>query len=236
MSPPQIILTSQDLPGQIESIGTRSKNFWNCKSLSGLDEEEQLALFDKTELDIHYSLDNKKYLGWIGRAYEGHPLALRVIAGEIKSKPFLGDIVAYWNRYGDEIKEVEKAIAKAQEGKFVGADDKWQLDRFTKTLRRNVQLRLDKTFFRLKEDSKWAYILLCESAIYRCPVQENFWLSHLKDWGRDKHEQEAALDALRDRYLVEEIIEKPSSKYLLRQHNLIRSMSLSHLEKLDELS
>jgi nucleoside phosphorylase len=227
-----LILTSQDLPGQIEEVGKRSKNFWHCQPLSGLEKPEQMMLFEKTELDISSTAAGRSYLERIGSAYEGHPLALRVIAGEIKNKPFEGNIVAYWHRYGNEVEEVEKAISEAQEGKSTGADDKWKLDRFTKTLRRNVRSRLNKTFVRLKEDAKWAYILLCESSVYRCPVLEDFWLSHLEDWDRSEEEQRDALDALRDRYLVEELVD--NNQCLLRQHNLIRSVSLELLQKLDE--
>lgn len=225
------ILTSQDLPGQIEEVGTRSQNFWYCQLLSGLEKTEQIALFEKTELDVSPDSTSRTYLERIGSAYEGHPLALRVIAGEIKNKPFEKNVLAYWNKYGNEVEQVEKAIAEAQEGNSVGANDKWKLDRFTKTLRRNVRSRLNKTFARLKEDAKWAYILLCESSVYRCPVSEDFWLSHLEDWERDEGVQKAALDALRDRYLVEEFVD--NNQCLLRQHNLIRSVSLEHLKNLD---
>ncbi|MEG3845403.1 TIR domain-containing protein [Microcoleus sp. herbarium19] len=225
------ILTSQDLPGQIEEVGTRSQNFWYCQPLSGLEKSEQIALFEKTELDVSPNSTSRTYLERIGSAYEGHPLALRVIAGEIKNKPFNRNVSAYWNRYGNEVEEVEKAIAEAQEGISVGADDKWQLDRFTKTLRRNVRFRLNKTFARLKEDANWAYILLCEASVYRCPVPEDFWLSHLEDWDRNEDEQRAALDTLRERYLVEESVN--NYQILLRQHNLVRGVSLEHLKKLD---
>jgi tetratricopeptide (TPR) repeat protein len=84
----------------------------------------------------------------------------------------------------------------------------------------------------LKEDAKWAYILLCESSVYRCPVPEDFWLSHLEDWDRDEEEQRAALDILRDRYLVEELIGN-NSQHLLRQHNLVRSVALERLKFID---
>ena len=226
-----IILTSQDLPGQLQDVGTRSQNFWYCQALSGLDKPEQIELFNKTGLDVREASKAKPYLERIGNAYEGHPLALRVIAGEIKNKPFEGNVIAYWHKYGNEVEEVEKAIAEAQEGISVGADDKWQLDRFTKTLRRNVRSRLNKTFTRLKEDAKWAYIMLCEASVYRCAVPENFWLSHLEDWERNEDDQKAALGALRDRYLVEEHIE--NNQVLLRQHNLIRGMTLVHLKQMD---
>ena len=226
-----LILTSQDLPGQIEEIGTKSQNFWQCQLLSGLEKSEQIALFEKTELDISPNSEGRPLLERIGAAYEGHPLALRVIAGEIKNKPFEGNVLAYWNKYGSEAEEVEKAMAEAKEGKSIGAADEFQLDRFTKALRRNVRSRLNKTFGRLKEDAKWAYILICEASVYRCAVPEDFWLSHLEYWDRNEDEQKAALGTLKERYLVEESLE--NTQLLLRQHNLIRSVSLENLKSLE---
>jgi nucleoside phosphorylase len=226
-----IILTSQDLPGQIEAIDPKSRNFRHCQLLNGLEQSEQMALFEKTELNISPTSAGRPYLERIGTAYDGHPLALRVIAGEIKNKPFQGNVVAYWNQYGKEVEEVENAIAESQERNSTGAEDKWQLDRFTKTLRRSVQSRFNKEFARLRNDAKWAYILLCESSVYRGPVPEDFWLSHLEDWDRNEEEQKAALDTLRERYLVEEIVQ--NNQHLLRQHNLIRSVSLEHLSQMN---
>jgi len=54
----------------------------------------------------------------------------------------------------------------------------------------------------------------------------------LEDWDCDENQQETALEALRDRYLVEEVVE--NDKFLLRQHNLIRSVALEHLRQLDD--
>jgi nucleoside phosphorylase len=227
-----IILTSQDLPAQITRIGTRYQNFWYCQPLSGLEEPERLALFDKTGLDVGTESAGKSYLERIGRAYEGHPLALRVIAGEIRNQPFDGNVLAYWHQYGHEVEEVEKAIEEAKnKGVTASADDKFNLHRYTRNLRRNVRVRLEKTFNRLEKDVRNAYLLLCEASVYRCPVSEDFWLSHLEDWDRDEDEQQVALDALRDRYLVEEVVE--NNQCLLRQHNLIRGLSLEHLKQLD---
>ena len=222
----RFILTSQELPAQIVEIGSRYQNFWHCQPLGGLSEAEQQELFAKTGL----APEPVPELLRIGKAYEGHPLALRIIIGEIGSHPFYGNIVAYWQRYNHEIEAVEKAIAEAAEGNTTGANDKWQLDRFTRALRRNVQQRLEQTFERLRQDAKYAYILLCETAVYRCPVPDDWWLSHLEDWQQSEAQQIAALDILCDRYLVEEMTE--DTQLLLKQHNLIRSVSLAHLQQL----
>lgn len=68
--------------------------------------------------------------------------------------------------------------------------------------------------------------------VYRCPVPEDWWLSHLEYLDLEANAATAAMDALRDRYLVDEVLEK--DQYLLKQHNLIRSLALEHLETLDD--
>ncbi|MEL6385180.1 MAG: AAA family ATPase, partial [Cyanobacteria bacterium J06626_18] len=224
----RIMLTSQELPSQLVEAGSRYRNFWFHHSLSGLSDSEQQALFDKAGFEI--DTDPSRYLPRIGQAYEGHPLAIRVIMGEISSRPFFGDVTAYWQRYGDEIEEVERAIAEAAAGQVQGGEDRWRLDRFTRELRRNVNKRLEQTFARLERDARYAYILLCEAAVYRCAVPDDWWLSHLEDWEQTEEAQVAALDALRDRNLVEEATQ--NNQTLLRQHNLIRSLSLKHLQQL----
>jgi NB-ARC domain len=227
----RIILTSQDMPNQILTIGTRYPNFWLCESLSGLSEAEQFLLFVKTGLQMETESPSQ-HLMRIGKAYEGHPLALRVIAGEIGSKPFYGSIVAYWNKYGSEIEEVESSAIEAQRGNVEGADDKWKIDRFTSTLKANVRHRLEQTFKRLNKDARYAYILLCETSVYRCPVPDRYWLRHLDYWKQSEEERTIALNILIDKYLVEPLVDK--DEYKLRQHNLIRSISLEHFKSLDE--
>jgi len=171
----RLVLTSQDLPAQIATVGTRYQNFWYYQPLNGLEEPERLALFEKYGLLVEAESPGRPYLIRIGAAYEGHPLALRVIAGEIGSKPFDGNVLAYWNKYGQEVEEVEKAIAEAQtKGVTASADDQWQLDRYTRELRRNVRVRLERTFGRLEKDVLNAYRLLCAASVYRCPVPEGF--------------------------------------------------------------
>jgi AAA domain len=228
----RIILTSQDMPIQILRIGTRYLNNWVCQSLSGLLEAEQLSLFVKTGLQVEAESSSQLSLIRIGKAYEGHPLALRVIAGEIGNKPFYGNVMAFWNRYHHEIEEVEKSIIEAQEGRTEGADDNFQLDRFTSTLKANVRHRLEQTFKRLYIDARFAYILLCETSVYRCPVPDRYWLKHLEYWDQNEEERSIALDILIDRYLVEPLIENDEHK--LKQHNLIRSVSLEHFKSLNQ--
>ena len=229
-----LILTSQDLPAQIPSVGTRSQNFWLCQPLSGLEKLEQLALFKKGGLDVSEAAEGTPYLEKIGKAYEGHPLALRVIAGEILNRPFNGNVLGYWNKYGKEVEEVEKAIEEPKtQGIIASTDNQFNLHNFTRNLRRYLKSRFGKVFNRLEAEAREAYLLLCESSVYRCEVPKDFWLSHLEYWDIDEDKREMALDTLRDRYLVEEKVDE-NNRLQVRQHNLIRSVSLENLRCLDD--
>jgi hypothetical protein len=89
----RFILTSQDLPTKFETAECdRYKNLWYCQLLKGLEVPEQVALFQKAELDGDWELPHSP-LRVIGEVYDGHPLALRTIAGEIKG-------VLWWESQG----------------------------------------------------------------------------------------------------------------------------------------
>ncbi|MGA9379627.1 MAG: AAA family ATPase, partial [Phormidium sp.] len=145
----RLILTSQDLPGQLEVVGLRYPNFWYCQCLSGFTQAEQLEFFRINELNMSNNLQEKTYLERIGAAYEGHPLALRAIAGEIVNHPFNGNVIAYWKQYGHEIEEVEQI---KQQAEIESAVDTLKLDRYTRSLQRAVRHRIEKTFKRLAKD------------------------------------------------------------------------------------
>ncbi|WP_416669401.1 tetratricopeptide repeat protein [Egbenema bharatensis] len=46
----QVIVTTQDVPGQLEAIGSRYPRLWHCEPIRGLTEPEQMELFRKTGL------------------------------------------------------------------------------------------------------------------------------------------------------------------------------------------
>ncbi len=220
------VITSQDLPAEL--VDLRYQGRWYAQRLTGLEPAEQLELFQKAGLETSAASTARQLLHRVGSAYEGHPLALQTIAGEIMSLPFQGNVAAYWKRYGHEIEEVEKARRQSEPGL-----DPLRIHAYTRTLTRQVQARVEKAFERLRRDAFDAYALLCQVAIYREPVPEAFWLSHLQDypWYFEPERQEVALDTLRDRYLVEEQLVEDEVR--LRLHTLIRSVALEHLKKLE---
>lgn len=227
----RLILTSLDLPVVFERECDRYKNLWYCQLLKGLEIPEQVGLFQKAELDGDLELPNSP-LRVIGEVYDGHPLALRTIAGEIRES-YGGKVSAYWKENSRYIEEVKEAIDEARnQGIVQGDEDRWQLASYTKVLRRKVKERIERTFKRLKNDVYDAYILLCTASIYRCEVKEKWWLINLEDEGYSQEQQKAAMQTLRERYLVEDGGIDDEDNRLVRQHNLIRTVAFYHRLKL----
>lgn len=224
-----ILLTSQDLPVQIEQTGARYPRFWYRRGLRGLDEAECLQLFRQAGFEIEPESPALQYVQRIGKVYEGHPLALRAIAGEMGDHPFYGDILGYWEQYGQEIEAVERILEEAKTT-AASRDDQVPLAYMTKALYHRVRSRLEKTFERLKIEVPFAYLLLCEGSMYRCAVPMGWWLMHFDTWddlppGWTKDNSRRTLDVLRDRYLVED---EAGGK--LRLHSLIRSIALERFK------
>jgi hypothetical protein len=225
--PSCVVLTSQDLPVQIDLVGSRYPNFWHRRMLRGLDNTECLQLFEKVGIEVKQGSIEQQYLKRIGDAYEGHPLALSTIAGEMGDHPFYADVLSYWEGHlKEEIETVERMQEEAK-SEVIGSNDCSRLAH----LYRCVQWRLDKTFDRLKLEFPFAYVLLCESATFRCAVPPKWLLKFFKDWddlpvGWTEENSLRTLDVLRDRYLLEE---EASGK--LRLHHLIRSIALERFQK-----
>ena len=217
----RLILTSQDLPTQF--LEFKNRDFWTEKPLSGLKEVERFKLFQKLfrrdGKEVEPESEAAGYLERISKVYEGHPLVLRVIAGEILSRRFQGNVVAYWRKYRQEFEEIEQAIRKR------GQDEALQdfsLASYNQELQRQVNKKVKDALERLGQDVPVAYKLLCRSSVYRRPVPEKFWLVMLGNLSESQ--KEAALSTLDYRYLVE-WEETRSHRILIRQHNLIRSVA-----------
>ncbi|HLO50609.1 MAG TPA: NB-ARC domain-containing protein, partial [Kamptonema sp.] len=98
--PSRIILTSQDRP-PVMVRGEYPERFFE-KPLRGLEEEEAIALFRQWDVTVEGE-KTQEYLQRIFAVYEGHPLALSAIAGEVRESPYEGNLESYWGDYGYEI-------------------------------------------------------------------------------------------------------------------------------------
>jgi hypothetical protein len=223
----RILITSQHLPVQLQADAVRYANLWQSLVLSGLNESEQMAFFAQCNLKDAVGQVDARLLT-IGQVYDGHPLALRVIAGEIKES-YSGNITAYWHENRQYIEEVQQDLKKAQEqGLVEGKDDSWRLDSYTATLKRQVGSQLERAFQKLRQEQPLAYELLCYASIYRCAVTKAAWLSHLEHEGYENMSQQQALTSLGDRFLVENGGYDDAEQLLVALHNLIRSKAITH--------
>jgi len=196
----QVILTTQDVPGELEGVGDRFRQLWHCQTLQGLSEQEQLELFRKLGVQ-----DQGDRLKQIGQFYDGHPLVLQVIADEIKQRPFNGSVEAYWERYGEE---------------FGGATPARVGDR-SRVFRTRVRQRVEQTIESLPQSAKQ---LLSACSVFRRPVSETFWIEMGE--GDDPY---VAFDLLKGRNLVE-YADVAGQASLVRLHNLIRSVAYGFLK------
>jgi hypothetical protein len=220
----KIIITSQEMPIQLEEILISSHYLCFHELVRGFTDVEISDFFQNEGIEFAENTEIANYLHCIGTAYEGHPLALKTIAGEIINYPFHGDVNRYWCEYRSEIEAIEQAYQDIELESF---NDKFQLDYYSKKLREIVKHKIEKTLQRLAKDVPNAYRLLCFGSIYRRPVPKRFWFKNLLiRYGLNREEQEIALDALISRYLIENINNN------LRQHNLIRSTALEHLKNI----
>jgi hypothetical protein len=154
----RLIVTSQDLPIKLKNIASHYSSRYHQQILYGLEELEQLALFEKKGLNISQdSLDRELFMR-IGKILRGHPLMLRIIVKEIINKPFNGNVQAYWNdekeRTGKKIEEVEKALSEAEQGNNFGEKDEWKLHKLTLPVQQQAnEMFLEVAFERLKKQA-----------------------------------------------------------------------------------
>lgn len=213
----RIIMTSQDEP-PVFAEGRFDGDRSVTKKLEGLTETETLELFEKWQVNIN-NPEQQEYIKRIHAIYEGHPLTLRVIAGEIISD-FENNITAYWKRFVVDFMEAENL--KLQTGQ--SNQDRLNLTR-SQQLEKLVKTRLESTFDRLQVGFPLAYELLCKGAVHRQPVSEKGWLILLLQ--DDQSQREKAFKTLNQRNLLQKKIMNEETVFGL--HNLIRQIALERL-------
>lgn len=212
----RLVLTAQALPTALLELSDRHPNACQTTALQGLAVDEQhdehLELFAKYGVRVNPS--GVAHLKRIGQIYEGHPLVLQVIAKEIMLSPFDGNVANYWQRYGNEFEQVARELQTEQMNSAL----------YNQALQKQVRRRVEKSLKQLSSD---AFDLLCRSSVYRRPVPETFWLAMIGD--RTPAQQQAAYAVLSDRALVEQE-SVHQGQFLIRQHNLIRSVAYDLLK------
>ncbi|MBW4504573.1 MAG: AAA family ATPase [Scytonema hyalinum WJT4-NPBG1] len=199
-----LVLTSQALPKKMAVL--KDRKFWHWAELKGLLSSECLDLFAKH--GISATEENTLTLSKIGQAYEGHPLVLQVIAGEI-CEDFDGNVTQYWERYGDEFEQVARKLEAKRVDSFL----------YNQELKERVRERVEESLKQLSSD---ALDLLCRSAVYRRAVPQTFWQAML--WNHTPKQQQDAYSLLRNRALIEKE-GTIKGQDIIRQHNLISDIA-----------
>jgi tetratricopeptide (TPR) repeat protein len=151
----RFILTSQDIPGDLETLISRYSNRCLIQALSGLDSTEQLVLFQKILAIPELDEESIAYIQQIGQAYEGHPLVLQVIAGEMKAEPFRGNVKRYWQTFQSKRSPLQ-----------------------SRRLERQAFNRVRESLERLPVAAQQ---MLCACSVFRRPVPVGFWLAMVED-------------------------------------------------------
>lgn len=220
--PGRILITSQDQPPVFAEGRYPERS--HLQLLQGLNELEALELFELWDIQGAEALD-QLYLQRIAQVYEGHPLALKVIAGEMRGYPYKGDVQAYWQDYGAEIEAAERLRDSLEP---ISPKNRASLDCYSPNLADLVRRRVEKTFERLYAASPLACLLLCMGATYRRPVERTAWLFLIGDYPAE--EQRLAFQTLQRRFLLE--AEASNHRVCYRLHNLIRRVALENLPRL----
>jgi tetratricopeptide (TPR) repeat protein len=208
--PSRLLLTSQVLPNSLINWCDRFSNIWHQETLKGLENEEYEEYFAKNGIVINES--NQNILTRIASTYEGHPLVLQVITGEIL-RVYQGDVTAYWKVNQAEFEQVSRELKSSR---LTETD-------YNEQLARRVRERVKRSLEQLPEK---AIALLCRSAVYRRPVPQSFWLGLITEYSTK--EQLEAYRILGDRALIEK------EKNLIRLHNLVRDIAYDWLQE-DEI-
>lgn len=220
--PSRLILTSQDQP-PICPEG-RYPDRWFQESLKGLTEAECFNLFQRWEIPIRAG--DEPCLRQIIQVYEGHPLALRVIIGDLRTD-YQGDLQHFWQEHGAEITEILRSRAAEPD---LATDFSSVLYHTTPNLVGWVRRRVEKTFQRLERDHPIAFELICQGSIFHQAVERERWLKRIRQYPVEQQIQ--AFAALQQRFLLER--EERGHIKCYRLHSLIQSVARQYRERWEQ--
>jgi tetratricopeptide (TPR) repeat protein len=205
-----ILLTSQALPVDLVEGCDRLSNRWHDYPLRGIEEIHWLDLFRNYGVKIQNSTE-ENYLCQIARYFDGHPLILKMIAGDIRKSVFGGSVTKYWQNYYSQ--QTRPKLHQSQEQRA----RHW----VNQTLQTLPPLALQ---------------MLQHCSVFRRPVPESFYLQILDTPTSPPSltppssptNLTPTLNILKSRYLVEEK-DIQNGEIVLQMHNLIRDAAYSQL-------
>lgn len=165
--------------------------------LKGLALPPTITLFQYWGVPLPTDADHH-CLETIHQTYQGHPLALKMIAGEIRSTPYNGNIQAYWRDYGYEY---DLPMAEADRN---GTGDCEAMENLGMHDTVPIAALLERASQRLAQEMPLAYELLTMGATQRGPAPVAGWQFLIADL--DPHLQAQAFETLSDRFWLETVM------------------------------
>ncbi len=196
----RIVITSQALPANLLEQCDRYGNRWHSHSLRGLEKPAWLDLF-RTYGVVPQTPTDATHLCTIAEYFDGHPLILKMIAGDIGKPLFGGSATKYWHDYYSQQTRPKLHQSEEQRARH------W----------------VNQTLTQLPN---LPHQMLQRGAVFRRAVPEGFYLAMLEDTADP--ERQAALQTLKSRYLVEDD-DIQAGQIFIRQHNLIRECAAAQL-------
>jgi hypothetical protein len=183
----RFILTAQDIPNELDSLGELWPDRWCAHALGGLTHDEQISLFQAFGLSPAPQSRAYEQLSSLGQLYAGHPLSLGAIAQDIATA-FNGNIAAYWREH----QQIETHR---------------NLHSHSRHLRKQVQPRLAHMLNRLKAQQPYAYQLLCAAATADSrPRLSHSWLQIARKLHTETSQPRRLIDVLCDRAFLTPIV------------------------------
>jgi len=182
--------------------------------LKGLALPPTITLFQHWGVPLPTEADHH-CLETIHQTYQGHPLALKMIAGEIRSTPYNGNIQAYWRDYGYEY---DLPMAEGS-----GAGDAEVMEDWAMRDTVPIAALLERASQRLAQEMPLAYELLTMGATQRGPAPVAGWQFLIADL--DPHLQAQAFETLSDRFWLETVMIHNAPHYRIPSflHTIIKA-------------
>ena len=200
------VVTTQVIPQDWDEEG-RWTAAVETLNLAGLERERVLELFERSGVRATTETE-QGYLLQIAADFQHHPFILQITAGEIKLRPFNGDVGHYWRDYYQQERQERPKLRQSQ--------------------RSQVEARVRRVIEQLPEAARQ---LLLMGSVFSRAVPEHFYPLLLSPDRLSPGERGGeALELLIARGLVQEQ-EWSGSGWLLGQHNLVRDAAREQLQQ-----
>lgn len=229
----RIIITSKIYPPSVLSASSNQDSKSQIEYIDGLTIDDALLIFEQHGINPTSAVE-QFYLQRIINEYNGHPLALRVIAGEIIEPPYCGEISVYWfdckPLYLSSITTTLEDHYQQANPDLITSNYSLMGNLSPINLAEKVIHLIEQSFERLLRYSALSALLLCMGATYRHSTERSAWLFLMNDY--PEMIQISAFKTLQQRLFIQESYVE--QKLLYNLHRMIREVAIDKLYQIIE--